>query len=127
MVRSLAFYADLLEMTVTFDVELTGEWIETVTGLPGASARCVFCQPTGGGPRFELLQFQSPSGVALPENSLAHTLGLRHVALEVNDLDALYARLVAAGIPFVSPPVTVPFSVTGVQSGCATRMTRMER
>ncbi len=115
MERSLAFYVGLLEMRVTFEAELVGDWIETVTGLPSASARCVFCQPSGGGTRFELLQYQTPPGVHLPKDSLANTLGLRHVALEVDALDALSARLHAAGVPFVSPPVTVPFSVVGVR------------
>ena len=39
--------------------------------------------------------------------------GLRHVAFEVDDLEGLYARLTAAGVPFVSPPVIVPFKVVG--------------
>ena len=115
MERSLAFYRDLLGMQVTFEADLTGDWIETVSGLPGVWARCVFCRPPGGGMRFELLQYQTPPGLSLPENSLANTLGLRHVALEVDDLDSLYARLHAAGVPFVSGPVTVPFSVAGVR------------
>ncbi len=113
MERSLAFYRDLLGMQVTFEADLTGEWIETVAGLPGVSARCVFCEPPGGGARFELLQYHSPHGRALPENAIANTLGLRHFALAVDDLDGLYARLLAAGVSFVSGPVTVPFSVAG--------------
>lgn len=115
MERSLAFYCGLLGMQVTFACDLTGEWIETVAGLPGVSAHCVFCCPPSGGTRFELLHYQTPPGLALPENTLANTLGLRHFALEVDDLDSLYARLLAAGAPFVSGPVTVPFSVAGVR------------
>jgi glyoxylase I family protein len=115
MERSLAFYVGLLRMRVTFERTLEGEWIEKVAGLPGISARCVFCQPDGGGARFELLEYQAPPGVSLPEDSLANTLGLRHIALEVDDLDALYERLVAAGVRFVSEPVTVPFIVVGVR------------
>ena len=42
MERSLAFYVNLLEMRVTFTVDLEGEWIERVTGLPGARAHCRF-------------------------------------------------------------------------------------
>lgn len=113
MERSLAFYVGLLGLRVTFEVELEGAWIETVAGLPGVTARCVFCQPSGGGARLELLQYRTPEGEAIPANSLANTQGLRHIALEVDDLDAWYARLTAAGVPAVSAPVAVPFGVAG--------------
>lgn len=115
MERSLAFYRDLLEMRVTFEADLTGEWIAMVAGLPTVFARCVFCEPPGGGARFELLEYRTPPGIGRPEDSVANSLGLRHVALEVDDLDGLYARLTSAGVPFVSGPVTVPFSVAGVR------------
>jgi len=113
MERSLGFYAGLLGMQVTYEAELNGEWIETVAALPGVSARCVFCRPPGGGTHFELLEFRYPVGVSVPEGSIANTLGLRHVALEVEDLDRLYAHLRDAGIPSMSGPVLVPFSVAG--------------
>jgi len=115
MERSLAFYVGLLGMQVTFEAELTGDWIEAVSGLPHVSARCVFCRPPGGGARFELLQYRTPPGTASAAASVANTLGLRHVALEVDGLDDLYARLTAAGVPFVSGPVGVPFPVAGVR------------
>lgn len=113
MERSLQFYVGLLHLRVTYEVELTGAWIEQVAGLPNVSARCVFVQPTGGGARFELLQYRTPPGVTLPEDSIANTVGLRHVAFEVDDLDGLYQRLTESGVRFVSPPVTVPFIVVG--------------
>ena len=109
MARSLTFYVGLLGFRVTFEAELVGEWIETVAGLPDVSARCVFCQPPGGGARFELLEYRMPTGVSLPEDSVANTLGLRHVALEVDNLDALYDRLVTVSVEFVSPPCWCPF------------------
>lgn len=116
MERSLAFYVGLLGMRVTFETDLVGEWIDTVTGLSDASARCVFCQPSGGGVRFELLEYRVPHGVSFPENALAHTQGLRHVAIEVDNLDATYQRLADAGVDSVSPPVTVPFRIiNGIQ------------
>lgn len=113
MERSLAFYVGLLGLRVIYEVELNGAWIEQVAGLANVSARCVFVQPSGGGARFELLEYQTPSGVALREDSLANTVGLRHVAFEVDDLDGLHQRLSDAGVRFVSPPVTVPFNVVG--------------
>lgn len=115
MERSLAFYVGLLGMQVTFEAPLTGAWIEAVSGLPNVSARCVFCQPPDGGARLELLEYQSPAGSRLAAEAIANTLGLRHVALAVDDLDGLHARLTAAGVPFVSGPVAVPFPVAGVR------------
>jgi glyoxylase I family protein len=111
--RSLAFYVDLLGMKRTFAAPLTGDWIATLSGLPEASARCAFCELPGGGTRLELLEYQIPFGAAFPENSLPHTLGVRHFALEVDDLDAWHTRLSEAGVHFVSAPVTVPFVVGG--------------
>jgi catechol 2,3-dioxygenase-like lactoylglutathione lyase family enzyme len=114
--RSLAFYVGLLGMQVTFETELIGEWIDTVVGLTGAHARCVFVQPTGGGCRLELLQYIYPPGVTVEPNRIANTLGLRHFALDVNDLDALHRRLTAAGVEAISAPVTVPFRLMeGIQ------------
>jgi glyoxylase I family protein len=116
MARSLAFYVGLLGMRQTFDILLEGEWIEEVTGCPDAKAHCVFVMPDGGGCRLELLQYLTPEGVALAPNTLPNTPGLRHLALEVDDLDTWYEKLHAAGIAFVSPPVTVPFRIVeGIQ------------
>ena len=116
MQRSLAFYVDLLGMRQTFDVPLQGEWIEDVTGCKNAHAHCVFVMPTGGGCRIELLQYLSPEGTALTPNALPYTQGLRHFALEVSDLESWYQKLSAAGVRFISPPVTVPFRIVeGIQ------------
>ena len=116
MARSLAFYIGLLGLRQTFEIELQGEWVETVTGLSGATAHCVFVMPRSGGCRLELLQYRAPEGESLAANALANTLGLRHFALEIDDLDAWYEKLRDAGIVFLSPPVTVPFRlVDGIQ------------
>lgn len=116
MERSLAFYVNLLGMRITFETELTGEWIDTVVGLKGAFARCVFVQPTGGGCRIELLEYKTPLGSSAGINTIANTLGLRHLALDVDNLDATYERLTAAGVPAISSPVTVPFRIVdGIQ------------
>ena len=114
--RSRAFYGGLLGMRVTYETVLTGPWIEEVVGLPGVTAQCVFLMPDGGGCRIELLQYDAPQGLTLPESSAPNTHGLRHFALEVADLDDVYRRLAAAGVDFVSPPITVPFRlVDGIQ------------
>jgi glyoxylase I family protein len=110
MGRAERFYGEVLGLRRGFECHLQGEWIERVTGLTGARAHCVFFEPEGGG-RVELLQYLSPSGEPVPLNRLPHTPGLRHLAFEVADLEALCERLRVAGVPLVSPPVEVPFRV----------------
>lgn len=115
MARAERFYGGVLGLRRGFERLLEGEWIERVTGLPGARAHCVFYEPEGGG-RVELLQYLSPQGEPLPPNRLPHTPGLRHIAFEVEDLEALCDRLRAAGVALVSPPVEVPFRVADAGS-----------
>jgi catechol 2,3-dioxygenase-like lactoylglutathione lyase family enzyme len=55
--------------------------------------------------------------VALPENSRANTLGVRHVALRVDDISTLAAKLRAAGVTFISAPVKVPAGVVSFAAG----------
>jgi catechol 2,3-dioxygenase-like lactoylglutathione lyase family enzyme len=86
MARSMAFYGAVLGLAPVMDRELTGEWFEQVTGLPGARARCVILDAPGGGCRVELLQFHAPVSPAPPPSTPA-AIGLRHMAIRVADLD----------------------------------------
>ena len=110
MARAVRFYGEVLGLQRGFECHLEGEWIDRVTGLSGARAHCVFLEPEGGG-RVELLQYLSPTGESLPANRLPQTPGVRHLAFQVNNLDALCERLQTAGVTLVSPPVEVPFRV----------------
>lgn len=111
MEASLDFYVGVLGMRETFRCELEGGWIDTVTGLSGARASCVFVQPISGGCRIELLQYHAPVGDGVHENSLPNTGGIRHFALDVPDLDLIVAKLEENGTPILSAPVTVPFRI----------------
>lgn len=111
MDRSVAFYSEILGLKRGFETVLEGAWIESVTGLPGARARCVFMEAAPDGARLELLQYLTPAGEQLAPNRLPNTIGIRHVAFVVEDLDAVHARLSALGHAPVGPPVEVPFQV----------------
>ena len=52
---------------------------------------------SGDGRVFELLQYHSPTGIATRSNPFDP--GTPHVAVHVTDLDAVRARLAAAGTP----------------------------
>ena len=115
--RSVAFYTGLLGLRKTRDVTMEGAWIEEIVRLPGVKGRVAFVEAPDRGVRIELLQYVAPAGTALPLNSVANTLGLRHLAFRVSDIDALAARLRAAGVTLLSDPVKVPQGVARFASG----------
>lgn len=93
MARSVSFYEAVLGLVPVMDRDLSGDWFERVTGLAGASARCVILDAPGGGCRVELLQFRPPSPPTAPPPFTPATIGLRHVAIRVSDLDGCLAIL----------------------------------
>lgn len=114
--RAVRFYSEVLGLTRGFEKTLEGAWIDRVTGVPAARAFCVFMEAgreSDGKPRtrLELLQFITPEGAAPAENSLPNTRGIRHLAFNVDDLDALIEKLHALNVEIVSEPVEVPFAV----------------
>lgn len=117
LARSVRFYTDVLGFRKTHDVTMEGDWIERIIGLKGVKGLVAFVEPPGGGPRIELLQYVTPAGTALAENSRANTLGLRHLAFRVDDIAAMAAKLRAAGVTFFSEPVSVPQGVVKFAAG----------
>lgn len=105
---TVRFYCDLLGFRETNRATLQGDWIDAVAGLPGIKADVVFLELPQGGPRIEVLQYHTPHGQFLPANSLANTLGLRHVAFRITGISETVARLSAAGVHFLGQPVQVP-------------------
>ncbi len=117
MARSLAFYVGVLGFTKTKEAHLEGGWIEQIVGLCGVKAHAVFIVSPGGEPRIELLQYHAPEGVVVAENSRANTRGLRHFALRVDDIEAVTAKLRAAGVEVWGEPTRVPGGVVKFDTG----------
>ena len=70
-----------------------------------------------GQPRLELLQYHSPIGDGFQANSIPNTLGLRHLALSVDNIDSAVQRLREAGTELLSRPVVVPTDVIQHSTG----------
>jgi catechol 2,3-dioxygenase-like lactoylglutathione lyase family enzyme len=115
--RSVRFYTEVLGFTKTKEAYLEGEWIERIVGLSGVKARAAFVVAPAGEPRIELLCYFTPAGAAFPDNSRANTLGLRHIALRVDDMKAMVAKLRAAGVTVFGDPVRVPAGVVQHDAG----------
>jgi len=99
--RARAFFA-LLDFADGLGAELDPAFLERLTGIAGARGRFVtLCHPSSQ-TTIELLQFAADSG-ADPQIGRADRIGLRHLAFAVTDIDAMVARLRAAGVEFLSP------------------------
>jgi catechol 2,3-dioxygenase-like lactoylglutathione lyase family enzyme len=106
MDKSLRFYRDLLGMEVWADFEGTGPFFASLTAVPDARIWMIKLRSTGGG-SIELLQYLNcPQEV--PPRVRSCDVGCNHVAMEVDDLDALYKKLRAEGIEFHAPPALSP-------------------
>lgn len=108
--RSAHFYEQVFGFKRGFSAILQGEWFETVTQIAGARAECLFLESPNGGARLELIRYDFP-----PENLGANASpaapGLRHFALEVEDLAATLEKVCETGLSPLSAPVEVPFAV----------------
>ncbi len=99
----LRFYTEVLGMEVQFRSVLDGhnERADRAVGLTGVRAE--FAMLKAWNLHVELWQYANPE----PENRISRPCdyGYPHLALEIEDIESEYARLTAAGMQFVGPPV----------------------
>lgn len=101
--RSLGFYRDLLGLEVVLDEELEGEGLDRVVGLTGARLRVVELD-VGDGRLLELVEYHDPPAREPAPGASPADIGAHHVALLVDDIEAVHRRLTAAGVRFTCPP-----------------------
>jgi len=102
MQASLRFYRDLLGMEVWADFKDDTPMVQNVTGVPGANVWMIKLKAADG-VSIELLQYLSHPQ-PIPDPRRACDVGCNHIALQVDDLDALHENLLAEGIEFNVPP-----------------------
>jgi catechol 2,3-dioxygenase-like lactoylglutathione lyase family enzyme len=107
MERSLAFYRDLLGMTVRNRKEEKGTYLDTLLGVKNGEILTVKLSSGAGSSLLELIEFISPRD-ADPRRLEAYSVGPTHVALTVGDLGELPAALKKNGIRFLSEPMVSP-------------------
>lgn len=106
--RSIAFYCHLLGLSVVMDRMLEGLWFEDVTDIAGARARCVILDGPGNTCRIELLAYLGADGKPVPANTLPATVGLRHFAVRVDNIEACLATLEEPPLIIAVPRDIVP-------------------
>jgi catechol 2,3-dioxygenase-like lactoylglutathione lyase family enzyme len=80
---------------------LEGEFLDTVIGIPDAHTEIVVLRAPDGGAGVELASFLRPDHEPGSPTAVATELGLRSVAFEVDDLQAIVERLAKDGYGLV--------------------------
>jgi catechol 2,3-dioxygenase-like lactoylglutathione lyase family enzyme len=91
------FFLDL-GLEVQWEADLGGELVERVIGLKNVSDRAVMLQTPDGRAAIELVKFYTPLDEKGIQPSFANTLGIRHIAFLVDDVEAMVAKLKTKGV-----------------------------
>jgi glyoxylase I family protein len=94
--RSLRFYHDVLGFRYVRELELSGEPGSTLLQLEDVDFRAITLEREGL--RIELLHYERPGHVCGQIPRPMNQLGLTHLALRVDDLDALVKELEEARV-----------------------------
>src|SRR3954471_21504954 len=92
--RSLAFWRDVLGFELSHRTHQTGDLAAEITGVPGAEISLAVLKAPGH--KIELLQYHAPEDRRRGDLRPCD-VGAAHVALTVNNLDAVLERITACG------------------------------
>jgi catechol 2,3-dioxygenase-like lactoylglutathione lyase family enzyme len=101
---ALHFYRDLLGLRVTDEGEDSGPELDAITGLSGVHMRFAELD-LGSGQLLEMIEYTPAEGGHLVQGP--RDSGASHLALRVDDVDALCARLISAGVTVPGRPTTI--------------------
>lgn len=110
--RSVAFYRDRLGCEPIMRQEKKGGYLAAIVGYPDAHVSMCHLRTPLGDLVIELFQYHHPEPVVADLEP--RRIGNAHLCFLVPDLKAVYTRLAAVGVDFVSAPVEVD---TGANAG----------
>ena len=107
LARSLEFYRDALGLTIARDMKEQGLFIDEVLDYKNTRVHTVKLATITGNTQLELLSFDCPI-LSQRDATPVIAIGITHVALQVDNLINLYAKLLSIGVRFQSPPRISP-------------------
>jgi catechol 2,3-dioxygenase-like lactoylglutathione lyase family enzyme len=99
--RSLRFYHDVLGFRYVHEIERSGEPSSTLLQLEAVDFRALYLEREGV--RIELLHYEQPGHTHGEIPRPMNQLGLTHLSLRVDDLDALLRELAEAEVDVLEP------------------------
>jgi len=103
--RSLVFWRDVLGFELSHTAHQEGELARDITGIEGAELKLAVLK-TPGGHKIELLEYLAPVD-RKRANVRPCDVGSLHVALLVEDLDAVLAQIAGSGWQTAGKPQTL--------------------
>src|ERR1700758_4038331 len=112
--RSLTFWRDVLGFEYSHTAHQTGEMAEEITGVKGAELKLAVVKSPSGH-KIELLEYLAPANrkkdvdasTSLRPSLRPCDLGHVHVALTVDNLDAILEKITASGWKAAGKPQTL--------------------
>jgi glyoxylase I family protein len=104
--RSLAFWRDVLGFELSHCAHQAGEMAAEITGVAGAEIKLAVVK-TPGGHKIELLEYLAPPDRKQHVDLRPCDVGSVHVALTVDNLDAVLERISASGWKATGTPQTL--------------------
>ena len=101
---SLTFFRDVLGLEVLGSREVSDDYFGQIVGLPGSVVKAALIRIPGGH-HIELFEYLQPRGQSVAPRPCDP--GSCHLSLLTDDLPALYQKLKASGVDFVSAPVLI--------------------
>jgi glyoxylase I family protein len=104
--RSLAFWRDVLGFELSHTAHQTGEMASKITGVAGSEIKLAVVKAPGGH-KIELLEYLAPPERKRHVDLRPCDVGFAHVALIVDDLDAILSAINASGWKAAGKPQTL--------------------
>ncbi|MGM7700637.1 VOC family protein [Pseudalkalibacillus sp. Hm43] len=83
------------------EAKVKGKWVERIVGLNDVESTVVMLGLPDGEATLELVKFHTPSDDLGMQPSFANTLGIRHIAFAVDDIEGVVVRLKEKGADLI--------------------------
>src|SRR5438105_8405065 len=106
--RSLEFWQNVLGFEFSHRAHQTSEMASEITGVAGAEIKLAVVKAPGGH-KIELLEYLAPADRKKDVNLRPCDVGSVHIALTVDDLDAVLQKIAASGWKAAGKPQTLNY------------------
>lgn len=100
LAAAITFFLDL-GLELSGQMQMEDPTVDRLLGLEGVRTEFAFVRTPDGSGQFELIKFLTPPAVGGTPHEPANALGLRHIAFQVENIEAVVAGLRARGTELV--------------------------